>query len=49
VVHSAGGAAKAMSTDQLKLLLAALEVEVVQEALELYVQARPVPMDRRFE
>jgi hypothetical protein len=38
-----------MSTDQLKLLLAALEVEVVQEALELYVQTRPVPLDRRFE
>jgi hypothetical protein len=38
-----------MSTDQLKLLLAPLEVEVVQEALELYVQMRPVPADRRFE
>ena len=38
-----------MSTDQLKLLLAPLEVEVVQEALELYVQMRPVPIDRRFE
>lgn len=38
-----------MSTDQLKLLLGELEVEVVQEALELYVQARPVPIDRRFE
>ena len=38
-----------MSTDQLKLLLAPLEVEVVQEALELYVQMRPVPIDHRFE
>jgi hypothetical protein len=38
-----------MSTDKLKLLLAELEVEVVQEALELYVQTRPVPSDRRFE
>jgi hypothetical protein len=38
-----------MSTDKLKLLLAELEVEVVQEALELYVQTRPVPNDRRFE
>jgi hypothetical protein len=38
-----------MSTDQLKLLLAPLEVEVVQEALELYVQMRPVPIDGRFE
>jgi hypothetical protein len=38
-----------MSTDKLKLLLAELEVEVVQEALELYVQMRPVPIDRRFE
>jgi hypothetical protein len=38
-----------MSTDQLKLLLAPLEVEVVQEALELYEQMRPVPIDGRFE
>ena len=38
-----------MSTDKMKLLLAELEVEVVQEALELYVQMRPVPIDRRFE
>ena len=38
-----------MSTDKMKLLLAELEVEVVQEALELYVQARPVPTDHRFE
>ena len=38
-----------MSTDELKLLLTALEAEVVEEALELYVQARPVPIDDRFE
>jgi hypothetical protein len=38
-----------MSNDELKLLLSALEVEVVQEALELYVQVRPVPIDGRFE
>jgi hypothetical protein len=38
-----------MSIDKLKLLLTALETEVVEEALELYVQARPVPMDGRFE
>lgn len=38
-----------MSIDKLRLLLAELEVEVVQEALELYVQTRPVPSDRRFE
>jgi hypothetical protein len=44
-----GRGSKAMSTDQLKLLLTALEGEVVQEALELYVQTRRVPTDRRFE
>jgi hypothetical protein len=38
-----------MSTDQLKLLLAELEAEVLQEALELYLRTRPVQMDRRFE
>ena len=38
-----------MSNDELRLLLSALEVEVVQEALELYVQVRPVPIDGRFE
>ena len=38
-----------MSTDQLKLLLSTLEAEVMQEALELYVQVRPVPIDGRFE
>jgi hypothetical protein len=38
-----------MSTDNLKLLLTELEVEVVEEALELYLRARSVPVDRRFE
>jgi hypothetical protein len=38
-----------MSSDQLKLLLTTLEVEVVQEALDLYLQTRPVPTDHRFE
>jgi hypothetical protein len=38
-----------MSIDKLKLLLTGLEAEVVEEALELYVQVRPVPMDGRFE
>ena len=38
-----------MSSDQLKLLLSTLEIEVVQEALDLYLQTRPVPADRRFE
>ena len=38
-----------MSSDNLKLVLTALEAEVVEEALELYVRARPVPTDDRFE
>lgn len=38
-----------MSIDKLKLLLTGLEAEVVEEALELYVQVRPVPMDGRYE
>lgn len=38
-----------MSTDHQKLLLTALEVEVVEAALELYVRMRPVPTDGRFE
>ena len=38
-----------MSTEELKLLLTTLEAEVVEEALELYVRARPVPADDRFE
>lgn len=38
-----------MSTNKLTLVLAELEVEVVQEALDLYLRARPAPADRRFE
>lgn len=38
-----------MSIDKVKLLLAELEAEVVQEAIELYLQLRPVPVDPRFE
>ena len=38
-----------MSTDHQKLLLTELEVEVVEAALELYLQTRPVPTDGRFE
>jgi hypothetical protein len=38
-----------MSTSKLKLVLAELEAEVVQEALDLYVRARPTPIDHRFE
>jgi len=38
-----------MSTDKLMLLLAELDAEVMQEALELYLLARPVSSDRRFE
>jgi hypothetical protein len=38
-----------MSTDKVRLLLSELEAEVAREALELYVQMRPVPMDDRFE
>ena len=38
-----------MSTENQKLLLTALEVEVVEAALELYLKARPVPVDGRFE
>mgnify|MGYP001087418753 CR=1 FL=1 len=38
-----------MSTDKLKLLLSALEVEVAEAALELYLNTRPVPTDGRFE
>ena len=38
-----------MSIDKLELLLTELEAEVVEEALELYVRVRPVPMDGRFE
>jgi hypothetical protein len=38
-----------MSTDDQELLLTALEAEVVEAALELYLQLQPVPSDRRFE
>lgn len=38
-----------MSTSKLKLVLAELEAEVVQEALDLYVRARPAATDHRFE
>ena len=38
-----------MSNDPIKLLLPELEAEVVGEALELYLQARPSPLDRRYE
>jgi hypothetical protein len=38
-----------MSTDKLTLVLAELEAEVLQEALDLYVRARPAPADPRFE
>ncbi len=34
---------------KLRLVLAELEAEVVQEALDLYVRARPAPIDHRFE
>lgn len=33
----------------MKLLLTALEAEVVEEALDLYVRVRPAPLDGRFE
>lgn len=38
-----------MTGDKLKLLLTELEAEVLRDALELYVQTQPVPLDRRFE
>lgn len=38
-----------MSTHKLTLLLAELEAEVLEEALDLYVRARPTPVDKRFE
>jgi len=38
-----------MSMSKLRLVLAELEAEVVQEALDLYVRARPAPIDHRFE
>jgi hypothetical protein len=38
-----------MNDDRVKLLLPPLEAEIVTEALELYLRARPAPTDRRFE
>jgi hypothetical protein len=38
-----------ISSDKQRLLLTELEIEVLQEALELYEQTRPVPFDDRFE
>lgn len=38
-----------MANDRIKLLLPTLEAEVVGEALELYLRARPAPIDHRFE
>lgn len=38
-----------MQDERVKLLLPPLEAEVVGEALELYLRARPAPSDRRFE
>jgi hypothetical protein len=38
-----------MNDERFKLLLPPLEAEVVSEALELYLRARPAPTDHRFE
>jgi hypothetical protein len=38
-----------MPSDALKLLLADLEAEVVAEALDLYLRARPPRADHRFD
>jgi hypothetical protein len=38
-----------MSREPIKLLLPELEAEVVGEALELYLQARPSSLDRRYQ
>jgi hypothetical protein len=38
-----------MANGPIKLLLPELEAEVVGEALELYLRARPAPVDRRYE
>jgi hypothetical protein len=38
-----------MPKEPIKLLLPELEAEVVVEALELYLRARPAPLDRRYE
>ena len=38
-----------MATNKLTLLLAEIVAEVLEEALDLYVRARPTPADSRFE
>ena len=38
-----------MANGPIKLLLPELEAEVLSEALELYLQTRPAPLDHRFE
>jgi hypothetical protein len=38
-----------VADERVKLLLPPLEAEVLSEALELYLRARPAPADRRFE
>jgi hypothetical protein len=38
-----------MPNQPIKLLLPELEAEVVGEALELYLRARPAPLDHRYE
>jgi hypothetical protein len=38
-----------MNDERFKLLLPPLEAEVVSEALELYLRARPAPIDHRYE
>ena len=38
-----------MANGPIKLLLPELEAEVVGEALELYLRARPSTLDRRYE
>jgi hypothetical protein len=38
-----------MPNGHIKLLLPELEAEVISEALELYLRARPAPIDHRYE
>ena len=38
-----------MANGHIKLLLPELEAEVIGEALELYLSARPAPIDHRYE
>lgn len=38
-----------MAKDPVRLLLPELEAEVVGEALELYLRARPATLDHRYE